>query len=118
MDTTCPSTGNDGAGRFFPPGALALACAVLLVGCTSPRPSGPAARSETPSAASRPVDESTLNRVANSAASGSNVSVRLIEGVAYVTGEVTTAIEENAIVRALRNVEGVARVESHVARNM
>ena len=44
--------------------------------------------------------------------------VRFSEGVAYVTGNVQTAIDANAVARALRNAEGVERVELRLQRGM
>ena len=60
----------------------------------------------------------SLQRIANSALSTGNARVRFVDGVAYVTGNVQTAIDANAVARALRNVEGVDRVELQVRRNM
>jgi len=61
---------------------------------------------------------SSLQRAASSAANGGNVNVRLVGDVAYVTGRVDSALEENAIKRALSRVDGVLRVETSLNRDM
>ena len=94
--------------------SLALAGTFLLAGCVSDGggPAGTAIDTD------GPPSEAMLQRVANSALPTGNAKVRFVDGVAYVTGNVKTAIDANAVVRALKGVDGVDRVEMHVRRGM
>lgn len=92
---------------------LSFAGALALVACASDG-GGPAGAID---ADGRPT-EAMLQRVANSALPNGNAMVRFVDGVAYVTGNVQTAIDANAVARALRGVEGVERVEMRMRREM
>ena len=86
-----------------------LACAS---GCTAPR------HAAAPESGDGAPSLSSLRRAAAGAANGGNVNVRLVDGVVYVTGRVDSALEEGAIRRALRRIDGVSRVETALQRNM
>ena len=91
--------------------ALPLAAAALLAlsGCVT---DGAGTTDGTPSA-------SELNRMAREAMTGSgNVQVQLLEGTAYVTGNLESATDQRSIERALLDADGVERVQMSVRREM
>ena len=97
-------------GGLVVPTLLILSLGGCAVGGT---PSTGAARADgTPS-------EAKLRQAARSAMGGDgHVDVRVIDGVAYVTGEVETAIDEAAVLRAIERFEGIERVENGLRREM
>lgn len=106
--------------------ALAAAIVVMTGGCAitsdSPvaeRSSASASTADTTGAASSAPSDAYLSGIANGALSGSgNVRVRLIDGVAYVTGQCESAIDESSVLRALHREPGVERIENRLQRNM
>jgi len=104
---------------------LALSMLALASGCatssdTTPTTGTLASAPDGSSADTRPVPSNAyLSGIANRALSGGgNVRVQLVEGVAYVTGNCETAIDESAVLRKLRREPGVERIENRLQRNM
>ena len=116
MDRTLQDSTNGRADAPRASGYAALTiCAVLgLCACASTGEEGSGAGV---GADGRP-SQISLQRLANSTLSTGNVRVRFSEGVAYVTGNVQTAIDANGVARVLRNAEGVERVELRLQRGM
>ena len=96
--------------------SLPLIAVASLVGCAASHP-----RVDTVSSTAKTgaASEPRLRRIANSAISGKGFAdVTLVDGVAYVRGDVANAIDRNAVVRALGGVAGVERVESLIKLDM
>ena len=89
---------------------LAAATLLALSGCATGGGTG---------AASGTLDTSGLNHLAREAIrSSGNVQVQLLDGTAYVTGNLESATDQRAIERALLDADGVERVEMSVRREM
>ena len=92
--------------------AAAATLSALAAGCATPAPDPATARD------ARAPTQAELVRVANASLSSGNASVRFVDGVAYVSGNVATTLEERRIVRDLGRVPGVERVGSRLDRGM